>query len=102
MVSNTIPPDSNNPRLYKIQVLHHVSSLRLTYYKLDPTASLTLTDPQGKPVIPDGTTVTQTGKGTAIEVWTLIQSARRHLSGKNNFNGRDHHHHPALRRQRPA
>ncbi len=70
-VSNTIPPDPNDPRLYKIVVLHHASSLRLTYYKLDPNASFALTDPLGKPVIPDGSTVTQTGKGTAIEVWTL-------------------------------
>ena len=70
-VSNTIPPDPTNARLYKIDVLHHASSLRLTYYKLDPNASLTLTDPQGNAVIPDGAKVTQTGKGTAIEVWML-------------------------------
>jgi hypothetical protein len=70
-VSNTIPPDPSDARLYKVEVLHHASSLRLTYYKLDPSASLALTDPQGNPVAPDGAAVTQTGKGTAIEVWTL-------------------------------
>ena len=70
-VSNTIPPIPTNPRQYQIEVLQHVSSLRITYYKLDPNASLALTDPKGNPVIPDGKTVTLTGQGTAIEVWTL-------------------------------
>lgn len=70
-ISNTIPPIPTNPRQYQIEVLQHASSLRITYYKLDPNASLALTDPKGNPVIPDGKTVTQTGKGTAIEVWTL-------------------------------
>jgi hypothetical protein len=69
--SSTISPDTKNPRQYTLEVLQHVSSLRITYYKLDPHASFTLTDPKGNPVIPDGTTVTQTGKGTTIEVWTL-------------------------------
>ncbi len=73
--SSTLSPDPKDARLYRLQLLHHVASLRITYYKLDPNATLTLTDPAGNQVIPDGTTVTQTGKGTAIEVWTLNEPA---------------------------
>ncbi len=69
--SSTLSPDPQNPRLYRIDVLHHVQSLRITYYKLDPNAALTLSDSQGQPLLPDGTTVTRTGQGTSIEVWTL-------------------------------
>ena len=69
--TSTLSPDPNNSRLYKVILPHHVSSLRITYYKLDPNASLTLADPQGNQVIPDGKTVTQTGQDTSIEVWML-------------------------------
>jgi predicted flap endonuclease-1-like 5' DNA nuclease len=73
--SSTLSPDPKDARLYTLQLLHHLASLRITYYKLNPNATLTLTGPAGEPVIPDGTTVTQTGKGTGIEVWTLNDPA---------------------------
>jgi len=69
--SYTLSPSTENPQLYEIVLLPHLESLRLTYYKLDQNSTLSLTDPQGNAVIPDGDAVTQAGKNTSIEVWTL-------------------------------
>ncbi|HEX2696387.1 MAG TPA: vWA domain-containing protein, partial [Anaerolineales bacterium] len=69
--SYTLSPSADNPKLYQITVLPHLVSLRITYYKLDPTSTLSFADPQGNPVMPDGDKVKQSGADTSIEVWTL-------------------------------
>ena len=69
--SYTLSPSPDDPQLYEIVLLPHLQSLRLTYYKLNPASTLSLTDPQGNPVVPDGNAVIRTGSDTSIEVWTL-------------------------------
>jgi hypothetical protein len=70
--SYTLNPSAEDPQLYQFVALPHLDSLRVTYYKLDPSSRLTITDPQGNPVTP-GDGVKQTGGDTSIEVWTLSE-----------------------------
>lgn len=71
--SYTLSPSAENPKHYQFVTLPHLESLRVTYYKLDPASTLTLTDPQGNPITPDGDKVEQSGADTSIEVWTLTE-----------------------------
>ena len=69
--TSTLNPEPNNPKLFNLTVLPHTTSLRISYFKLNPQATLTIKDPQGNDLVPNNDTVTQTGKNTSIEVWTL-------------------------------
>ena len=73
--TSTLSPEPNNPKLFNLTVLPHTTSLRISYFKLDPHATLTLKDPQGNDLVPNSDSVTQTGKDTSIEVWTLKDPA---------------------------
>jgi hypothetical protein len=71
--SYTLGPGVEDPQLYQFTALPHLESLRITYYKLDPASTLTITDPQGNPLSPNGDIAQQTGRDTSIEVWTLTE-----------------------------
>src|SRR5581483_3642659 len=71
--SYTLSPSAEDTKQYRFVALPHLESLRVTYYKLDPASTLSLTGPQGNPITPDGDKVKQSGADTSIEVWTLTE-----------------------------
>ncbi len=85
--SSTLSSTPDNPRLYSLELPHHVQSLRITYYKLDPNATFTLSDPNGATVIPDGKAVVESGQGTSIEVWSLARPAAGSYQIKTSVRG---------------
>ena len=70
-----LSPILGKPQQYTTSVPATADSLRLTYYTINPSASFTVTGPDGKTIQPDGKNVILTGANTPIQVLELLNPA---------------------------